>query len=269
MNSGPQSPPLVAADGASAGTARLYAQLAQRYSDYLRANIATEIAPCDDMFAGNITHYMSVGGSAIDICAQAMILARRNRFNSVLDLPCGGGRVTRHLKAFFPEARLYAADINPAKQAFVVRTFGAEPVEVAADFSSAPRERFDLIFVGSLVTHFNDRDIDRALRWFIGSLAPMGVLIVTTHGRRSALNSPTQEPPGRTIKKYQRSGFGFFRTHKETANGIAVEYGGSYTKPSWLMRLVEDNSTIRLLGFQESVWDNNHDVLILHRNPIE
>ncbi len=47
---------------------------------------------------GNLDHYLQVGRGAIDLIVAAMVTAKRTDFGKILDLPCGAGRVTRHLR---------------------------------------------------------------------------------------------------------------------------------------------------------------------------
>src|SRR5262245_10347339 len=99
--------------------------VSDRLQRYRRADVIPDMSsPADDMFVeGQLEHYWSVGRSAIDIIAAAMIAAGKTRVTSALDLPCGGGRVTRHLKAFFPDPALFAGDLDRIKQVFVTETF--------------------------------------------------------------------------------------------------------------------------------------------------
>ena len=69
-------------------------------------------------------------------------------FPAILDLPCGGGRVTRHLKAFFPESEIHVGDIDADKLAAVTAQFSVTPFPFPHDFRGEPGRRFDLIFVG-------------------------------------------------------------------------------------------------------------------------
>ena len=120
------------------------------------------VSPVDDMLTSKLVepqateHYMSVGITALDIISEAMVQSRRTEFRRILDLPCGGGRVTRHLKAFFPDSRITVSELDKAKQDFVTSHFRVRSLDVPADFSGEPAQQFDLIFVGSLLTHFNE-----------------------------------------------------------------------------------------------------------------
>lgn len=94
-------------------------ELAERWRRYSASPIDRTVSPHDDMhFASdaNSVEYFKVGRSAIRIIAEAMILAGRRDFGSVLDLPCGGGRITRHLMKFLPESEIFVADIDQEKE---------------------------------------------------------------------------------------------------------------------------------------------------------
>jgi SAM-dependent methyltransferase len=72
------------------------------------------ISPRDNMFqAHRRDHYFAVGRGAVAIIALAMIKAGIDKFANVLDLPCGSGRVLRHLVRFLPEASVVASDKIP------------------------------------------------------------------------------------------------------------------------------------------------------------
>src|ERR1051325_2423248 len=99
------------------------AALHARHQAYLAATISERIAPCDDMFVRGVPealgHYLALGRSAIEILLGAMLATGRDGFATVLDLPCGGGRVTRHLRAFLPESTIFASDLADDRQRFV------------------------------------------------------------------------------------------------------------------------------------------------------
>jgi SAM-dependent methyltransferase len=244
----------------------------QRYINYLSSEICGDISEHDDMLAsGNREHYMAVGRSAIDLIAAAMLAAQKSRFAAVLDLPCGGGRVTRHLKAFLPEAKLYVGDLNKPKEAFVVATFGATPVDPRADFTVPASKQFDLIFVGSLVTHVGPNQYERAIRWFIDALAPDGLLICTTHGRRTVhLFGPTFRSGEwqHGFRSYCDTGFGYLPYDPAMPPDGPQSYGTSLSAPSWVARLVESEPGARLLSLTEGAWANNQDVVVLQKRPI-
>src|SRR4029453_9635557 len=71
-----------------------------------------EISPNDGMFVGNRIHYFAVAQGALECIRVALLAAGKQDVRSILDLPCGHGRVLRKLKAEFPDAALTGCDIE-------------------------------------------------------------------------------------------------------------------------------------------------------------
>jgi SAM-dependent methyltransferase len=245
--------------------------LSAQYESYLRAEIPASISAHDNMYdrkrADPMAHYLGVGRSAIDIVVRAMALAGKPYANTILDLPCGGGRVTRHLTTFFPNGEIFVGELDRRLEDFVVESFGVERFRAPADFSGEPEGQFDLIFVGSLLTHFDEDKFKRALAWFVRALAPDGVLVVTTHGRQHNLRqrnirqfvpASDWEP---AFDQYLASGFGYVTYPGQN-------YGLSICKPSWLVALAEGDPSVSLIGFQEAAWNGHQDVLVLQKRTL-
>jgi SAM-dependent methyltransferase len=240
-----------------------------RYQNYLRAEIAKQVDPHDGMYnaVNDVPVYLAVGKSAIDVVMHAMILAGKPVARSVLDLPCGGGRITRHLTAFFPDSEIFACDSDRRLENFVVETFGVKRFHTAADFSQPSERQFDLVFVGSLVTHLDQPKFKRAVSWFISALAPDGLLVLTTHGRQHDLYQRYVRefvPAGAwnaARKKFLTKGFGYVPYS-------GPEYGLSICKPSWLLAVVENDPSIRILALQEGAWNQHQDILVVQKKAL-
>src|SRR5262245_52875607 len=87
--------------------ARLYRGSGERSADLI-----TTISQRDGMYvSGGEAHYFGVGADALKLVIQAMSLAGKEEIRSILDLPCGYGRVMRYLRAKFPQASLVACDL--------------------------------------------------------------------------------------------------------------------------------------------------------------
>jgi SAM-dependent methyltransferase len=249
----------------------LLQSLLERWQRYQASEVDPTIAPVDDMKGGDspdaARHYMQVGVSALELITEGMLLARRTTIARILDFPCGGGRVTRHLVKFFPEAEISASDIEREKQAFVVSQYGAKPVSCPPDFSQLPPEKYDLIFVGSLFSHLDAGMFARALDFFIRSLAPQGLLVITLHGRYTA-NAVSAGRSGwrdlilRAVRRFRRGGFGYV-VQERTRYGVS--YGAAFSAPSWVLQLIESRTDAMVLGFKERAWDHHQDALIVQR----
>ena len=72
-------------------------------------DVISDISPNDEMFFGNETHYFGVGRSAMTCIDLALRAAKKPAADiwRILDLPCGHGRVLRHLKSAFPARQNY------------------------------------------------------------------------------------------------------------------------------------------------------------------
>jgi hypothetical protein len=66
-------------------------------------------------------------------------------------------------------------------------------------------------------------------------------------------------------KDFAQSGFGYIETETKADSS----YGISWSAPSWVMKLLENDSRVRIVAFQEAAWDNHQDVVVLQRRPIE
>ena len=232
--------------------------LLARWAQYRAAVVDVTISPHDDMFvAGELEQYRLVGTSALEIITEAMLLARKTSFRNVLDVPCGYGRVTRHLVKFFPDSEIFVSEVDKAKQKFSAATFGGQEIDLPPDFSGEPARRFELIFVGSLLTHLNASLSINALHYLLKALSEGGLLIFTTSGRyATALVGGTEHLEPRTLHSFLRKGFGY--------EGSPT-YGGTRMAPSWVLRALESMPDARVLGHKEQGWAGLQDVFVIEK----
>ncbi|HZL41831.1 MAG TPA: methyltransferase [Verrucomicrobiae bacterium] len=235
-------------------------------------NVIQEISSADEMFTGNKKHYFGVGESALHCIETALFAARREKstIKKILDLPCGHGRVMRFLKAAFPEARLTACDINRDGVDFCSRTFGAVPVPSEVEVRNIPlREKFDLIWCGSLLTHLREEKCAEFIQLFQRLLDPGGILVFTTHGRCSEIRLATginkcglQDPQVMDLLgQYRRRGFGYVDYNANSGYGISLSL------PAFIIANYIQDPHWKLLGYQEKGWDNHQDAICLQKLP--
>jgi SAM-dependent methyltransferase len=241
----------------------------RRWQDYAQATIDDTISPDDDMLPGTQKRegYRAIGLSALEVITEAMVLARRTDFTRILDMPCGGGRVTRHLVKFFPEADIAVSDVEKRKQAFVVSQFGAKGIDIPQDFSRPSPQSYDLIFVGSLVTHLDEDMFRRTLTYCIDALAPAGVLVMTTHGRHRAYTALRNGGPrlaAAIANGFLGGGFGYVEIEHDRQR-YGASYGTSFSAPAWVLALMQRRSDATILGFKEQAWANDQDVVIVQK----
>lgn len=262
-----------AAPGRRSDVLETFERVLKRLREYEGATISHEISEHDAMYQrgvpGALDHYLSVGRSAIALLARAMIIGGRDSFASVLDLPSGAGRITRHLAAFFRDAELFVGDTNKGGEEFAAIKFGAKKFAFPANFIGTPARRFDLIFCGSLLTHLPQHRFVAATSWLIQALQPDGILVATTHGRRASYLQRTRlryidDDAWCGVDDDSRlHGFGFV----ETERNVAGPYGYSFSAPRWVISLLETEASCRVLGYQEAAWDDHQDALIVQKRP--
>lgn len=237
-----------------------------------RANLGLEISPGDEMFAGDVDHYLDAGESAQRCIEAALFLAGRpaSTVRRILDLPCGHGRVLRFLKKAFPEAALTACDLNRHGVAFCAQQFGAEGIESAVDPTRISLfGNYDLIWCGSLLTHLPRNRCAEFLQLFSRALAPGGVIVLTLHGRhyeqllaaglrKSDLDA---EKAAALLADYRREGFGYV-DYPHSAG-----YGFSLTHPAFFAQEFLPLGEWRQLGYHEYGWDDRQDVVSLQKLP--
>ena len=229
--------------------------------------VAPEISPNDEMYLGGESWYFPVGQSAID-CLDCALKAARKPISSVqriLDLPCGHGRVLRYLRAAFPQAEITACDLLRDGVDFCAKTFGAIPVYSQDEPSRIPipPESFDLIWVGSLLTHLDQDRWRGFLTAFRSFLRPGGVLVFTSHGHgayQRVLAGPdyfaiTEQQKLLILDRYARQGFGYVQYPP-----LEGYYGLSLAKPTWVIDCIREFEDLKVALLSEKGWADFHDI---------
>ncbi|MEP6742094.1 MAG: class I SAM-dependent methyltransferase [bacterium] len=229
----------------------------------LLSKVSTRIYYNDGMYNGHGIHYYQVGLSAIRCINEALDRAHLKDVRSILDFPCGGGRVLRFLVHRFPNAEITACELARGVVEFCARTFGVRPAFSSVNLNDVSLGRkFDLIWCGSLATHLNAEGIVALLKLFQRHLADDGMMIFTTHGDFVQRRIPTldfdygldHQQIDRIGRDYPKTGYGF-----EDYPG-AKDYGVSLTSPEWIRARVRELGDLREVSFHERGWDNHQDV---------
>lgn len=219
-----------------------------------------------------VDHYFDAGQSALDCILLALQAARKpvQQVKRVLDLPCGHGRVMRYVRAEFPEAEITGCDLLKDGVDFCAETFSAIPVYSHQEPAQIPLDEkgFDLIWVGSLLTHL-DRDLWVAFfKQFHRWLSPGGILVFSTHGRELYRNfaiGDIKVPYDRDVQflgDYERTGFGYVENHATEGR-----YGVSLSSIPWVLEQLAPYSDFRLLFALERGWQNHQDVFACQFDP--
>jgi SAM-dependent methyltransferase len=236
------------------------ARLLERVSLHVHAN--------DSMYeAGRAEHYLGVGLSAIAVVREALgSMDGKGQIRRILDFPCGYGRVLRFLRANFPDARITGAEVDADALAFCQRAFGIDTWQATPEPRRlSPDRTFDLIWCGSLVTHFDEPKTRSLLRLFHQCLATSGVCILSTHGEtaidwmrtgRYAYGLTAAARQG-LLAGYETHGYGYGELDDSPGYGISA------ISAERMRELVMETGTWRCGEHRPSAWDNHHDIYVL------
>ncbi|WP_338665120.1 class I SAM-dependent methyltransferase [Pararoseomonas sp. SCSIO 73927] len=236
-----------------------------RPDDYPLRDLITAVSPADTMFAGSSEHYLHVGLSALSVIDASLLGSPAPQ--TILDLPCGFGRVTRVLRARYPRAMITVCDLDRAGVDFAAATFGARGVYSEPNFRDLNfGQTFDLIWVGSLLTHLPEHQTRQFLDFALRHMGTESRLIVTSHGdyvatRLRSWDYGLGEPAARgLLGQWLVDGYGY------RGYGGNPAYGISLVSRQWYERLLA-GSPLSLQSYQDRGWDDHQDALVIRRTP--
>lgn len=235
-------------------------------------SVSSAVSPTERMPTEDLAGYFATGRSGLKAVQLAQLAARKAGFATILDMACGHGRVLRWLQAAYPDARLTACDLLPDGVDFCRSAFGATPVYATPTLTlDMFPDRYDLIWVGSLLTHLDADQWVKFIQLWHDALSPDGLLVVTTHGELVAERMRNGSDYGyaatsirRMLRSYDHAGFAFLQDPAEEA-----EYGISISKPEWVIRNLLSHSDFRLALFTEALWANHQDVVAVVNRPLD
>lgn len=259
-----------------AGLACALAELLSRetsdlYPGFIEAAGRLNLAASDVdvmMVKSTPSHYLGVGISAMQAMHIGIPSLASHPPARILDFGCGYGRVGRFMQATWPEAALRVCDVDFAGLAFCLAHLGMQGFRVGTN----PDEMklgsgYDLIWVGSVVTHLDGPVIKRLLAALGDSLAPGGHVVFTTHGdfAMSVLESGyfhydlDSEDARRLPADYAAAGFSY-------ADYSGVKgYGVSGTSAAWLQHTVSEIPVLEWVDHKPQGWDRHQDVVVCRR----
>ncbi len=224
--------------------------------------LIVDLAAGDTMYDGRDDHYLAVGLSALR-CIEAALGSRSPA--RILDLPCGFGRVTRMLRARYPKARITVSDLDRPGVDFAAARFDARGHYSTEDLAALELgETFDLIWVGSLVTHLSEAQTRAFLQTMYRAMAPGAALVVSSHGPTIADGLKTwlygldPRSVASVLDDYVAKGYG----HR--GYGASDGYGISLTDRTWWDTAATDHG-FTLQAYDTQAWDSHQDIVALRR----
>lgn len=225
-------------------------------------SVSKDVHSDDEMWHAGKEWYFTVGQSGLQVVNQVLATSNLLDVKRILDLPCGHGRVGRYLRAGFPNAEIIFCDINRSGVDFCTSTFNGKGLYSEPDLTTVDLgQDYDLIWVGSLFTHLNEKRTAKWLAYLAGVLSDRGVLIATFHGAWGI--EVLKQRSSRMIKfamlRYWLCGYGY------APYSGTPDYGLSISKASKIIDMAMKIPKIRILSYTERGWADNHDVLSISR----
>jgi SAM-dependent methyltransferase len=240
-------------------------------------NVDRRISPNDGMFAGNIEHYFACGESALRVLLEAIELAAALTPARILDYGAGAGRVTRWLRAAFPDAAISCCDLREGDMEFLRGLCGAETWPVGADIDALNIPgRYDLVWVGSVITHFSESKTKTLITRLLSACEPGGLVVLSFHGQFAVERHEgtpfkyIDDDGWQQIKHgYAERGYGYADYKPGWGADPALVrqygYGVSVCTPEWMHSLVTGLAGSRLVFVKPRSWDGHHDVVAIQR----
>jgi SAM-dependent methyltransferase len=245
----------------------VYPTLQKMLGSYKPSEVDRRISPSETMRDDN---YFWVGESAVDVVVRACMASQLTEVKRVLDMPCGHGRVLRHLVRLFADAAFDACDLDAVGVDFCAATFGARPILSKEDLTTVEFDgNYDLIWVGSLFTHLSYEITRKWLAFLGGLLSEKGIVVATFHGRWS-----TQRPYPYTddqrwaqiMAGYEATGYGYQDYAKGKGHAFVTgSYGLSVSKPHVILKMLEEIPGTRIYMYREKAWGDHQDVAVFGR----
>jgi SAM-dependent methyltransferase len=199
----------------------------------LLKRISLQVHHQDAMHVPGYAREYLIAGLSASRCIQAVLqsIGKERAIGSILDFPCGYGRVLRFLKVMFPDCDITGGEVESGALDFCQRKFGVTPILSSTDFGSLSLPRkFDLIWCGSLITHIDETAAADLLRFFYRHLTNEGVCIFTTHGQlavdwieeKTKTYSLPEESQQQILRTFHEKGYGYADYVNQIGCGISA-----------------------------------------------
>ena len=246
-----------------------------KYSLTIPPKYIAKVSPNDRMFyrfedeVETMTKYFGVGMSALSII-NTVALNSEKEIENILDFPCGHGRVTRFLKSAFVNAEIYGSDIDEDGLSYCKQVFNVNTFKSNLDYSliESPSVKFDIIWVGSLLTHISEKDAIDLFKFLRNLLDKTGRIIITCHGQ-NFINQLLKNPHGLSgmqvenfVNNFKSNKYAF-ESWKEHSNEYTrnTDYGLSAVTKKGMDTILE-SLDISIQNYLVEGWCG-HDVYIL------
>lgn len=223
---------------------------------------------------GDIERYLEFGRCSVRAIRSAHVLADREAPSSILDYGSGSGRILRWLRAWQPDADIYAADIKKDAITFCQEQFSAIPFLVEKPFREMNfPQKFDCIWLGSVYTHINEKgwnDLTEILSSYLSEdgllcFSVGGITIYRSHkaGLDSISNPIEAQAMTAMVQGYERDGFGFLPRDIESHD----IWGRAIVRLDYLGDFL-DRKGLEIVLYTERAYGGRQDIVCARKRAV-
>ena len=232
-----------------------------------------------------VAGYNRIGASVVSFIEEGLSMTGRSLADveAFLDFGSGYGRVTRTIVQKIDPNKVSVFDVDPGATAFCAQEFNVKPINFRNpnrwDYKRVPFEQYDVIWLGSVLTHLSKSYSKEVLTLISEILKPGGLLIFTIHGdqtfprlQEGYYGDHLKELAPGIMYEYRETGFSFV-PYQDYEIGIlpfefvrANDFGMTWMSQSYVDALIKKVSKERLtlLKYEPLGWDNHQDVYSYH-----
>jgi SAM-dependent methyltransferase len=217
--------------------------------------------------ADHIGSYQRGAVQFVGILGQSLREAGRDRqdVESCLEIGCGYGRIVRELRREIPASAISVCDVIDEGACFAAAEFGVRRVPVVEAMGADYDASFDLIYLLSVYSHLPKHMIENNLARVSTLLKPGGVLVFSTHGKKSAEMAEIYEQywldKERLNAELDRTGFFYERYPYYYA-----EYGLTWIAADEVRKLVANAAPgLDFVAHHPLAVDGHQDVFVYRR----
>jgi SAM-dependent methyltransferase len=131
----------------------------------------------------SLDFYRQMSELSGELCERAWRARSTDEPAAILDFGSGHGRCLRKLHSQWPHAAITACDLDHEAVEFCASEFGAIPLDGDPDITKVDLGRYDVIWMGSVLTHVDESASRVILETLAATLRPGGAFVFTTIAR--------------------------------------------------------------------------------------
>jgi SAM-dependent methyltransferase len=194
--------------------------------------------------SGSVGGYVEAGQEATRFISDSLAAVGRTfgDVDSVLDFGCGHGRVTRWLAPAVSAGAVTVCDLDREAIEFCASEFGTRALLSSLDINEVALEKYDVIWLGSVLTHVSGPTASSLLQVLVSHLQQRGIIAFSTRGEPSAewereACSAAGLRPASIPEMMSRDGMAYVAyTHYKS------DYGLAWHSPEWMIRTMANCS---------------------------